>query len=161
MFLEVLSLGFVLLEVQSKGLVIMYISFHEGMFFRKCSLRNLLRFYSEGNIIRSFWSFINRVLVSVRGSSLAWICSLGSSIRTNSQRQGHLVPSGGPVWLRRIYPKIIWLPKWSETGTFWSYLAALCGCESSIRSSLMMEFYWAVYNYISKVLLDVYSPVFS
>ena len=25
----------------------------------------------------------------------------------------------------------------------------------------MMEFYWAVYNYISKVLLDVYSPVFS
>ena len=64
------------------------------------------------------------------------------------------------MWPRRIYPKIIWLPKWSETGTFWSHLAALCGCGSSIRSSLMMEFYWAVYNYISKVLLDVYSHVF-
>ena len=130
-----------LLQSWAKGLVIMYISFLEnlvrgftaGMFSRKCSLRNLLRFYSEGNIIRSFWSFIKRFLVSVLGSSLAWICSLGSSIRTNSQRQGHLVPSGGPVWLRALYPKIIWLPKWSETGTFWSHLAAICGCGTSAR----------------------------
>ena len=113
-----------LLQSWAKGLVIMYISFLEnlvrgftaGMFSRKCSLRNLLRFYSEGNIIRSFWSFIKRFLVSVLGSSLAY-----------------LVPSGGPVWLRALYPKIIWLPKWSETGTFWSHLAAFCGCVTSAR----------------------------
>ena len=53
---------------------------YSGMFHskssRKCSLRNLFRFWSEGNIIRRFWSFIKRFRVSVLGSFLVWICSI-------------------------------------------------------------------------------------